>query len=239
MTIDTIITGTSSGIGKATAELILKSKNKVLGLDIGESKINSQLYQHINVDISNLDSIYSKNLPEIFRNYFGLVNAAGITLKSNEKDKFINFEKTIKINLVAPYFLSELFFQSREEPFLPSAIVNISSIGACLGFPGNPSYCSSKGGIESLTRALSIDYSKKNVRVNTVRPGYTETPMNQVSLSNIKEKELRSKHAVLNRWGTSSEIAETINFLLTDKASFITGSCITVDGGWTIKGIQK
>jgi len=237
MPVDTIITGAGSGIGKSTAELILGTNKKVLGLDISESQIQSPLYQHIKIDISDLKSIESKNLQNIFSKYSGLVNAAGITLKSNEENKFHNFAKTLEVNLLAPYYLSEIFFRSRKEIKNPSSIVNISSIGGCLGFPNNPGYCASKGGIESLTRSLATDFVEKNIRVNTVRPGYTETPMNKLSLENKQERKRRANHSLLQRWGEPSEIAETICFLLSEKASFITGSCITVDGGWTIKGI--
>tara|TARA_B100000073_G_scaffold82687_1_gene63279 strand:+ start:30135 stop:30851 length:717 start_codon:yes stop_codon:yes gene_type:complete len=237
MPVDTIITGAGSGIGKSTAELILGANRKVLGLDITDSQIESPLYEHINIDISDLKSIESKNLLTIFSKYRGLVNAAGITLKSNEENKFSNFAKTLEVNLFAPYYLSEIFFRSRKEIKNHSSIVNISSIGGCLGFPNNPGYCASKGGIESLTRSLATDFIEKNIRVNTVRPGYTETPMNKLSLENKHEKKRRANHSLLQRWGEPKEIAETIYFLLSEKASFITGSCITVDGGWTIKGI--
>tara|TARA_B100000941_G_C28418990_1_gene507719 strand:+ start:301 stop:1017 length:717 start_codon:yes stop_codon:yes gene_type:complete len=237
MTISTIVTGSSSGIGRSTAELILKSKNKVLGIDLSEQSIVSPLYKHLKIDISNKKELEELKKKQIFSNYDGLVNAAGITLNNNN-NKFENFEKTLKINLAAPYYLSEVFYETRLKPFKPSSIVNISSIGGTLGFPNNPAYCASKGGIESLTRALAVDFIDKNIRVNTVRPGYTETKMNQKSLSDIKEKEKRSKHSILNRWGLPNEISETIIFLLSSKASFITGSCITVDGGWTIKGLN-
>ena len=234
---NTIISGSSSGIGKSIAELLLDSNQKVLGLDIGDAQINSPLYTHLKIDISNLDSLKDNNLTSIFSEYDGLVNAAGITLKLDQENKYANFSRTLEVNLVAPYYLSDIFFQSRREPYKDSAIVNISSIGALQGFPDNPSYCASKGGIEALTRSLAYDYTKKNIRVNTVRPGYTETPMNKTSLSNQNEKKIRSNKSLLNRWATPNEVAESVSFLLSRKASFITGTCLTVDGGWTIKGI--
>tara|TARA_B100000989_G_scaffold298747_1_gene289578 strand:- start:10954 stop:11673 length:720 start_codon:yes stop_codon:yes gene_type:complete len=238
MSIPTIVTGASSGIGKATAELIIKTNNKVLGLDIANQVIFSPLYEHIQLDISNKEELEKLEKKNIFFQYQGLVNAAGITLSNNNENKFHNFDKTLRINLQAPYYLSEIFYRSREKPFKTSSIVNISSIGAPLGFPNNPGYCSSKGGLEALTRALSVDFINRNIRVNSIRPGYTETPMNKRSLANDLEKEKRGGHSILNRWGIPEEIAETILFLISSKASFITGSCLTVDGGWTVKGIN-
>ena len=238
MSIPTIVTGSSSGIGKSIAELILKSNNKVLGIDLSEKSISSPLYQHLKIDISNKIELEQLKKNKVFSNYQGLVNAAGITLNNNKENQFENFEKTIQINLKAPYYLSQIFYESRIKPFNPSSIINISSIGGALGFPNNPGYCASKGGIESLSRALAVDFIDRNIRVNTVRPGYTETPMNQKSLSDREEKEKRSKQSIFNRWALPNEISETIFFLLSKKSSFITGSCITVDGGWTIKGLN-
>lgn len=233
-----IISGAASGIGKATTELLLKNNINVLGLDLSDPSIDSTLYKHLKVDLSDHKCLEDANLKKTFSLYQGLVNAAGITLKYDQNDKYEIFEKTLKVNLIAPYYLIETFAESRLYPYKLSSIVNISSIGGIMGFPKNPSYCASKGGLESLTRALSIDLFEKKIRVNSIRPGYTETPMNQKSLENKSEKELRSKHTVMNRWGSAHEIAESILFLLSDKSSYITGSCLTVDGGWTIKGLN-
>ena len=235
-----IVTGACSGIGKALTDIFINSGKKVLGIDINHSKNDNELYQHMIFDLANPEEIIDREEElNIFENFDALVNVAGITIQKKEslEKKYDDFCKTLKVNLFAPYLLSEKFYDSRKEPFLNSSIVNISSIGANQGFPDNPAYCSSKGGLESLTRSMSVDFYKKKVRVNCVRPGYTETPMNTISLNDPIKKNNRSKHTVMNRWGQPREIAQAIEFLISEKSSYITGNILTVDGGWSIKGL--
>tara|TARA_Y100001978_G_scaffold74466_1_gene66737 strand:- start:16511 stop:17233 length:723 start_codon:yes stop_codon:yes gene_type:complete len=236
-----IVTGSSSGIGLEIAKKAIRENKKVLGLDISESNLIDINYKHLIIDLSQPYEIpKNSELINCISQFDGLVNSAGITINQpNELNERINvFKKTLNINLVAPYILSELFFQSRDMPFEPSSIVNISSIGARQGFEGNPSYCSSKGGIESLTKSMAVDYACKNIRVNTIRPGYTETPMNIKSLTDPIKKNKRADNTILKRWGKPYEIAEPVFFLLSSKASYITGSTITVDGGWLNLGMK-
>ena len=162
-----IVTGASSGIGLSVASELLNRGFKVLGIDLNnadESVSPNINYQHLLMDLSLIHEIpKNRFLIDHISNFGGLVNSAGITLNmSTEIDEKINiFEKTLSINLLAPYTISELFYKYRNEPFNQSSIVNVSSIGAVQGFSDNPSYCSSKGALESLTRSLAIDYSKK------------------------------------------------------------------------------
>ena len=240
-----IVTGASSGIGLSVASELLNRGFKVLGIDLNnadKSISTNKNYKHLLMDLSLIHEIpKNRFLIDHISNFEGLVNSAGITLNmSTEIEEKINiFEKTLSINLLAPYTISELFYRYRNEPFNQSSIVNVSSIGAVQGFSDNPSYCSSKGALESLTRSLAIDYSKKNIRVNTIRPGYTETPMNIDSLSNPLKKNHRSNHTILGRWAKPCEIAKGVLFLLSEESSYITGSAITVDGGWTKLGMTR
>ena len=238
-----IVTGASSGIGLSISSELLNKGFKVLGIDLNnadKSISSNQDYQHLLMDLSLIHEIpKNKFLINNIQNFSGLVNSAGITLKMSDEidEKICIFEKTLSINLLAPYIISELFFKCRTEPFKKSSIVNVSSIGAVQGFSDNPSYCSSKGALESLTRSLAVDYSSKNIRVNTIRPGYTETPMNKESLSDVLKKNHRSNHTILGRWGKPYEIAKAVLFLLSEDSSYVTGSAITVDGGWTKLGM--
>ena len=239
---NTIVTGSSSGIGKELVKLLLKKGNYVLGIDIKDIDMGTSKYNHIITDLSNPEQVINDlNEIDLFPNYSGLVNVAGITIPTRDNDdiyaKLKKFEKTAKVNLYAPFILSELFFRSRKKPYIESSIVNVSSIGAFQGFPGNPSYCSSKGGLEALTRSMALDYQQKNIRVNCIRPGYTETPMNKKSLDDPILKEKRSNQTVMGRWAKPYEIAESIEYFLSQKSSYITGTTLTVDGGWIIKGM--
>tara|TARA_B100000989_G_C19217108_1_gene334285 strand:- start:179 stop:547 length:369 start_codon:yes stop_codon:yes gene_type:complete len=116
-------------------------------------------------------------------------------------------------------------------------IVNVSSIGSKVGFPGNPGYVSSKGGIMQLTKALAIDYSKKNIRVNSLVPGYMRTDMTKKSYENTKEKKERLNNMIIKRWGKPQDLIGAAIFLCSDASSYMTGAELIIDGGWLSKGL--
>ena len=184
----------------------------------------------------------SDHLLAAFEQADGLVNCAAITkpLPDSLDEKYLLFRETIAINLESIYILCELFYNSsisfgKKE----ASIVNISSIAAAHGFPGNPSYIASKAALEGLTRSLAYDYSSNNIRVNCVRPGYVETPMNIKSLSDESAKNQRSSHTLLKRWALPDEISKPVIFLLSPASSYITGISMPVDGGWKVNGFHQ
>ena len=116
-------------------------------------------------------------------------------------------------------------------------IINVSSIGAELGFPNNPAYISSKSGLVGLTKSFARDYGKFNINVNAVLPGYFNTDMNKKSYNNKSKRNKRSSLTMLSRWGKMNELVGTIIFLATNEAKYITGQKIIVDGGIVSKGL--
>jgi len=117
------------------------------------------------------------------------------------------------------------------------SIINLSSILGKVGQPGAAAYCASKGGVLMLTKAVALELAPLGVRVNSVHPGYIETPMVVNALRESEnENELRdviiSRHA-MGRFGIPREIADAIVFLASDESSFMTGSELVVDGGYT------
>ena len=103
----------------------------------------------------------------------------------------------------------------------------------------NPGYVASKGGINSMTRSLAEDYSKKQIRVNAILPGYVKTKMTEKSWLDKKKKLNRSERIILDRWGTPRDIADACLFLGSDLANYINGQEIYVDGGWLSKGLKN
>ena len=116
-------------------------------------------------------------------------------------------------------------------------IINISSIGGELGFPNNPSYQSSKSGLNGITKSFARDYGKYNINCNSVLPGYFKTEMNKKSLSNIKKRKQRENLTMLGRWGELNELVATVLFLSSENAKYITGQKIVIDGGISSKGL--
>lgn len=231
-----LITGGSSGIGEATVDLLISKGFNVINLDL---KKNNKSFC-VKTDLSDLRQI-KKNFSFIekkFGKFHSLVNSAGVTFSKNTTNYSLSdWNKTIAVNLTAPFLLTQLVSKNMIKHKVKGSILNITSIGAELAFPDNPAYQASKGGLKHLSKALAYDLSKYGIRVNSLAPGYTNTPMNKKSFNNKKKRVERSGRTLLKRWGSPEEIAETVYFLLSKKSSFITGSNFIVDGGWTAKGL--
>jgi gluconate 5-dehydrogenase len=106
-----------------------------------------------------------------------------------------------------------------------------------LGFPENPGYIASKGGVMALTKSLAIDLSPKNIRVNNIVPGYIKTDMTKKSFKDIELYNERLSRMIIKRWGNVEDIAGAAIFLASNASSYMTGIDIVIDGGWTAKGI--
>ena len=164
-----------------------------------------------------------------------LINNAGITSskKSNVLEKF---KEIINLNLNAPYYLCEQI-KNKLKSSKNSSIINICSLGSHLGFPNTPGYIASKGGLYSLTKALAIDYGSMKIRVNSVSPGYIKTKMTEKSYLNKKNSRMRIQKTILKRWGEPKDLFGIIEYLISEKSSYVTGQDFIIDGGFVAKGI--
>ena len=230
-----IIAGASKGIGLALSKGFKRNGAFVIGFS-RKKNYSNHFDLYFECDVTNKDHLrcLCKKLKD--KNIFldVLVFSAGISNLKNDED--VKFEKLINVNLTSNYmfinFLNSLINKN-------ASIINISSINAKLGFPLNPGYVASKGGVEALTRSLALDLSKKNIRVNCIRPGYIKTQMTKKSYNNDFTKEIRTNKTILKRWGKVEDILGPAIFLASNASSFITGSVITVDGGWIAKGLDE
>ena len=165
-----------------------------------------------------------------------LVNAAGVTAPAEPGDAITNFRHTLETNLVAIYACCVEVL-----PFMRlsggGSIINITSIGSTLGFPGNPSYGASKGGLRVLTKALANDLGADNIRVNNLAPGYIRTDMTRLSFEDEHMNQARRQRMLLDRWGEINDLCGAAIFLASDASSYVTGTDLFVDGGWTAKGL--
>ena len=152
--------------------------------------------------------------------------------------KIENWLKTIAVNLTAPFIISQFVAKIMIKNKYEGSIINISSISASVAMPNNPAYNASKAALSNLTKSLALDFAKYKIRVNTISPGYTNTPLNSNSWKNKKLRQKRSDKTSLQRWALPYEYNEAILFLIDKKkSSYMTGSNITIDGGWTSKGL--
>ena len=173
-----VITGHSKGIGKKLSEHFLRKGHIVYG--ISRSKSNIKNITQFECDIA--DHLKIKKIFKKIKKFDVLINNSSITKYSgNSYDKYI---KIINTNLIGTYSRC----LAKKNYIKRGTIINIASINAYMGFPNNPGYVSSKGGIKSLTQALALDYSKFNIRVNSISPGYINEGMSKASFLNKKKK---------------------------------------------------
>tara|TARA_B100001059_G_C17635624_1_gene476674 strand:+ start:8 stop:748 length:741 start_codon:yes stop_codon:yes gene_type:complete len=232
-----IITGCTSGIGLELAKGFSKNGAYVIGISRSKPKeklILSRFFKCDITDETNLELIVQEIRSQKIK-IDALLNVAGISINiTNDHNELSRFDQTFDTNLrsmfniinkLKPYFVNG------------SSIINFSSIGGKLGFPNNPSYCASKGAVISLSRALANDLGTKNIRVNCIVPGYFYTKMTKLSFLNEKERKIREKRTMLGRWGNLNELLGASIFLASDASSYMTGTELTIDGGWSSKGL--
>jgi NAD(P)-dependent dehydrogenase (short-subunit alcohol dehydrogenase family) len=236
-----LLTGGGRGIGQAIASGLTKAGASVA---IFEKNIEQNILPD-KIKIYTVDLIKHIDLEQHFNDFindFGainiLINNAGITKSSPSENYSENdWKTTLDINLSSFFLMCQLAGRKMIQQEIGGSIINVTSIGGSQGFPNNPAYCASKGGVRQLTKALALDWGKYGIRVNNLVPGYTHTPMNQKSWEDKNLRQERATHAMLGRWAEPEDMIGAAIFLASDASSYVTGSDLYVDGGWNAKGI--
>ena len=231
-----IITGSNRGNGFAIASGLVSSGAKVIRIDVSfDSELSSY---DIEFDLSNIHKIdlLIKRIYKKFGRIDALVNNAGISIPSrNPYPDQDTFEKTLLINLKSAFMLCSSVCPLMKKQNQGS-IVNITSLGSKLGFPSNPSYQVSKAGLRQLTKAIARDWGQYGVRANNICPGYIKTKMTEKSFENKVLFQQRKDQTLIKRWGNPLDLVGPTIFLISEASSYITGTDLYVDGGWTANG---
>ena len=242
-----IVTGAGKGLGRACAIALAESGANLVIISRTQKDLNevSKKIKKFRVkcksyvcDITNYNEIKEiiNKQPKIDI----LINNAGNNIPEHfTKVKTKNMEYLVKINTVATFNLAQLcalkMIKSKNRKKIGGAIVNMSSQMGHVGGPIRSVYNMNKWGLEGLTKGMSLDLAKYNIRVNTVCPTFVVTPMTKKFLKNQKFKKETLNNIPLGRFAELSEVSSAVVFLASDAASMITGTSLLVDGGWTAK----
>ena len=234
-----VITGGASGIGAATAKLFVEEGAKVVLVDLNEEKgkafeaeLKAQnaeaLFVKANITIEEEVQNIFKEALDAFGKVDIVFNNAGIgRVTPTEELSYAEWRNTVNVDL------DGVFLVAREaiREMLKSGggtIVNTASMYGWVGSPGSAAYNAAKGGVLNLTRSLALEYAAKNIRVNSLAPGFIDTPI----IPEESKKELASI-TPMQRLGKAEEMAKAVLFMASDDSSFMTGNTLTVDGGYT------
>lgn len=229
-----IITGGASGIGEATVQLFRMHGAHVVAADIAPNEVAAEqdgLLYAMKVDVTDESSV--KSLMERTEATFGridiLVNCAGIALGKTDVDTTVEeWNRVMSINVTGTFLTTK-----HAVPVMKrnggGSIVNIASVASHVGWAGYAAYCASKGAVRALTKASAIAHGREGVRVNSVHPGVTRTPMTEESLRNKAER--YGDGPPLGRFGEAIDIANCCLFLASDEAGFVHGAELIADGG--------
>lgn len=164
-----------------------------------------------------------------------LVNNAGIQIsRPSHELSSEDFEKVLAVNVRGAFLCAREAIRRFLDARSPGTIINVSSVHQLIPKPEYLGYSVSKGGMQNLTRTLALEYADRNIRVNSIGPGATTTPINRAWIEDPVKKEQVESHIPMRRAGTADEMAGVTCFLASDDAAYITGQTVFVDGGLTL-----
>ena len=232
-----VVTGAGKGIGRATARLLAGRGAQVVAVsrtagDLDGLRDEIGCETHV-ADLSD-DGAVARICDAVFPADH-LVNCAGTTTLEPFVDvQLASLDHLLAVNLRAPMVLSQAFARARIAAGGGGSIVNVSSVSAFTGFPDHAAYCASKGGLDAMMRVMANELGPHGIRVNAVNPVITLTPMAVKAWSDPAKSDPMKARIPMRRFVEPEEVAETIAYLLGQRALMIHGVSLPVDGGFGI-----
>ena len=246
-----LVTGASSGIGKAAAleyarrgaqvigvarsqksgeELEVEAKNHHLNIEFFKADVSSEA--DVNALINHIETKYGRL--DIAFNNAGISGVHAPIVNAEKKD----WDHIISVNLTSNFLLMKAEVRLMLQKGNAGSIVNTSSIGGLTGASNLAAYAASKSGLIGLSKVVAMEYARLGIRVNVVVPGYTITPMTDKTSTIISNFEEHSKEATpMHRGADPLEVAHLALWLSSDEASFVTGQVVAADGGYLLNGM--
>ena len=231
-----LITGATGGIGNSLVKKFLSLEGTVLATGTNSEKLDALKKEFPNISLLKFDISEHSKIEDFIENANSqlvgldiLVNNAGITMDNlSLRMKDDEWKKVIDINLTSTFYLCKHAIKKMLRNKY-GRIVNITSIVGHTGNLGQANYSASKAGMVAMSKSLAIEYAKKNITVNCVSPGFIQSKMTDKIVESIKAV-LTSK-IPMSKLGTGEDVSNTVAFLSSDSASYITGETIHVNGG--------
>ena len=231
-----LITGATGGIGKALVKKFLSLDGNVLATGTKIEKLDALKKEFPKINILKFDISDHSKIEEFIENVSSqltgldvLVNNAGINMDNlSLRMKDEEWKKVIDINLGSTFFLCKYAIKKMLKNKY-GRIVNITSIVGHTGNLGQSNYAASKAAIIAMSKSLAIEYAKKNITINCVSPGFIQSKMTDNIVESIKA--VLTSRIPMSRLGTGEDVSNTVAFLSSDAASYITGETIHVNGG--------
>lgn len=239
-----IITGAAGGQGRAACRMFAAEGARILATDL-DAGVSAEIealapgaITYIAADVATMDGIgkiVDASRPALGGRIDVLYNNHGVILgKPFMETTPEEWDRIHNVDLKSVYFLSQRAVSAMERG---GSIINVSSIGGLVALENMTAYGAAKGGLAMLTRGMALDLSSRGVRVNAICPGVIDTPMPRNFVRDLPDREaimsaMAERH-MMRRLGRPEEIVAMALFLASDESSFMTGSIVTVDGGWT------
>jgi NAD(P)-dependent dehydrogenase (short-subunit alcohol dehydrogenase family) len=246
-----VVTGASSGIGRAIALGFAESGATVINADVRSDPRGSHnvvpthelgvegrgTVRYVETDVSDPDQVRSVvDAADDLGGIDVMVNNAGVLVGNSIIDVTpAEFDRTMAINVGGTLVGTQAAALSMRERDVAGAIVNLASINSTVALPDHVAYDTSKGGVRMLTQAAALDLADTGIRVNAVAPGVTATEVSGRSVEAVREGAATGafeKAVPVSRAGRPAEIADAVQFLASDATAYVTGELLHVDGGW-------
>jgi len=231
-----LVTGATGGIGKALVQKFVSLEGNVLATGTKTEKLDALKKEFPNINILKFDISDHSKIEEFIENVASqlvgldiLVNNAGINMDNlSLRMKDDEWKKVIDLNLGSTFFLCKYGIKKMLKNKY-GRIVNITSIVGHTGNLGQSNYAASKAAIVGMSKSLAIEYAKKNITINCVSPGFIQSKMTDGIVESIKA--VLTSRIPMAKLGKGEDVANTVAFLSSDAASYITGETIHVNGG--------